>query len=54
MVHNPPLCIGFDGRKDRVNFFTIIDEVRHPDATIEEHIVMTKEPGSRLLTFFSQ
>ena len=50
---NPPLCIGFDGKKDRVNFFSMIDDVRHPDATIEEHIVVTQEPGSRMLTFFS-
>ena len=50
---NPPLCIGFDGKKDTVNFYNIIDDVRHADSCIEEHIVVTQEPICRMLDFFS-
>ena len=50
---NPPLCIGFDGKKDQINFFNVIDDVLHPDHIIEEHIVMTQEPGGKLLDFFT-
>ena len=50
---NPPLCIGFDGKKDVVNFYNIIGDTRHADSTIEEHIVVTQEPICRMLDFFS-
>ena len=50
---NPPLCFGFDGKKDTVNFYNVINDVKHPDALIEEHIVMTLEPGSRMMDFFT-
>ena len=51
--NNPPLAIGFDGKKDRVNFFNVVNEVLHPEHNIEEHIVMTQEPGGRMLDFFT-
>ena len=50
---NPPLCIGFDGKKDQINFFNVINDILHPDHNIEEHIVMTQEPGGKLLDFFT-
>ena len=51
--NNPPLCVGFDGKKDHVNFYNVIDDVRHADSSVEEHIVITQEPICRLLDFFS-